>query len=89
MATAEKIPEVVHSRVIQEVVQEEQVILTLSPSEAEAIVAVLARIGGYPNGTRQHSDAVLEALRAVAYDWPETVAHTALTGRLTFTDGHI
>ena len=64
----------------------QNVILELTPEEAEALVRITYRVGGLPDTTRRGKiDAIREALVSVGYD-PSSHddERQALTGNLTF-----
>ena len=61
------------------------VILTLTPEEAEALRRVLSRVGGEDRYTRRrHTNAISRALDSVGYEYQADVEDVVATGSITF-----
>lgn len=66
-------------------VEETTITLTLDAVEAETVLAVLAKVGGDPElSTRQHSNAVLEALEGAGLRYYGRPIVNSLSGHLIF-----
>ncbi|MFI7096398.1 hypothetical protein [Streptomyces lydicus] len=70
----------------EEIIRKATYTLTLSESEALAVAAVLARVGGSPSTPRGHAQAVLDAMEAAGVAWFATHESDSLQGRLTWDD---
>lgn len=86
MAQIEIKPAVTETKIVE--VSPEQVVLTLSREEAEALCAVGQRIGGKSATTRRkHFDSINDALReAGIYDKGDDIPACGSTSRIYFTD---
>jgi hypothetical protein len=68
-----------------ETIEIKHLVLVLDPDEADALTAVLCRVGGSPlKSARQHTQSIVVALEEAGYDWHET--RSKARGSLAFED---
>ena len=68
-----------NAAVLRDMLPAKPVTLELSREAAIVLMAVLANVGGNPNGPRWHVDVLIKRLRDAGYDYPAmgAVARTA------------
>lgn len=70
-------------------VAEQRIVITMTPSEAQAVANLIAHVSGSPVGTtREVRDRLADHLERLGYAYQDDVINTAVRGNIHCTDSY-